>query len=135
MSLVRVWTDVGQRKPVPLLAKIIERNGVIFTIKYLSECGGGVWSYEDDTYDVDDESISEYLNNDSEESLGFMKIGDNEFTKDSSDDDYVPSGDDDDEEDEEDDDDEEDEEEEDDEFSNDALEESDAESEESLGEE
>jgi len=131
MSLVRVWTDVGQRKPVPLLAKIIERNGVIFTIRYLTEGGGGVWSYEDDTYDVDDESISEYLNSESEESLGFMKIGDNEFTKDSSDDDYVPSDDeDDDEEDEEDEDDEEDVE-----FSDDTLEESDAESEESLGEE
>ena len=130
MSLVRVWTDVGQRKPVPLLAKIIERNGVIFTIRYLTEGAGGVWSYEDDTYDVDDESISEYLNSESEESLGFMKIGDNEFTKDSSDDDYVPSDD-------EDDDDEEDEEDEedDDEFSDDTLEESDAESEESLGEE
>jgi len=131
MSLVRVWTDVGQRKPVPLLAKIIERNGVIFTIRYLTEGAGGVWSYEDDTYDVDDESISEYLNNDSEESLGFMKIGDNEFTKDSSDDDYVPSDDDDDDDDEEDEEDEED----DDEFSDDTLEESDAESEESLGEE
>jgi hypothetical protein len=131
MSLVRVWTDVGQRKPVPLLAKIIERNGVIFTIRYLTEGAGGVWSYEDDTYDVDDESISEYLNSESEESLGFMKIGDNEFTKDSSDDDYVPSDDEDDDDEE----DEEDDEEDDDEFSDDTLEESDAESEESLGEE
>jgi hypothetical protein len=131
MSLVRVWTDVGQRKPVPLLAKIIERNGVIFTIKYLTEGAGGVWSYEDDTYDVDDESISEYLNNETEESMGFMKIGDNEFTKESSDDDYVPSD-----ESASDEEDEEDEEEDaDDDFSDDTLEESDAESEESLSEE
>jgi hypothetical protein len=131
MSLVRVWTDVGQRKPVPLLAKIIERNGVIFTIKYLTEGAGGVWSYEDDTYDVDDESISEYLNNETEDSMGFMKIGDNEFTKESSDDDYVPSD-----ESASDEEDEEDEEEDaDDDFSDDTLEESDAESEESLSEE
>lgn len=133
MTFVRVWTDVGQRKPVPLLAKIIERNGVIFTIKYLSESAGGVWSYEDDTYDVDDESIAEYLNNDTEESLGFMKIGENEFTKDSSDDDYVPSDDDAEESDEADDSDDE-AEEDDDEFSDEVAEESEAESEESLDE-
>jgi hypothetical protein len=25
-QLIRVWTDVGARKPVPLLAKILDRN-------------------------------------------------------------------------------------------------------------
>ena len=50
MSLVRVWTDVGARKPVALLAKIVEKDGVIFTIRYLSECEDKIWRYEEDTY-------------------------------------------------------------------------------------
>jgi hypothetical protein len=33
MALVRVWTDVGARKPVALLAKIEEKDGVILRTK------------------------------------------------------------------------------------------------------
>lgn len=91
MTLVRVWTDVGARKPIPLLAKIIEKNGDIYTIRYLSE-KEGIWSYEDDSYDVDDDSIAEYIGDGAdEESIGYRQIGENEFIKDNSDDDYFPS--------------------------------------------
>ena len=89
-SLVRVWTDVGSRKPVPLLAKIVEENGVIFTIRYLSESDDKIWRYEDDTYEVDDESIAEYLKTSDECDVGFAPLEDG-FIKVESDDDYVPS--------------------------------------------
>ena len=89
-SLVRVWTDVGSRKPVPLLAKIVEENGVIFTIRYLSESDDKIWRYEEDTYEVDDESIAEYLKTSDECDVGFAPLEDG-FIKVESDDDYVPS--------------------------------------------
>ena len=132
MALVRVWTDVGARKPVALLAKIEEKDGVILTIRYLSETAKGVWAWEDDTYDIDDDSIAEHLKTDVIEELGFRSFGDEgAYVKCEEDDDYVPetSSDDDD-----DDDDEEDEEDETD--GSGSFEESDgSESEESLGEE
>jgi len=87
---VRVWTDVGSRKPVPLLAKIVEENGVIFTIRYLSESDDKIWRYEEDTYEVDDESIAEYLKTSDECDIGFAPLEDG-FVKVESDDDYVPS--------------------------------------------
>jgi len=90
MSLVRVWTDVGSRKPVPLLAKIVEENGVIFTIRYLSESDDKIWRYEEDTYEVDDESIAEYLKTSDECDVGFAPLEDG-FVKVESDDDYIPS--------------------------------------------
>lgn len=129
MSLVKVWTDVGGRKPVPLLAKIEERDGVIFTIRYLSENESGLWVWEDDTYEIDDDGISEYLNTESLEAIGFKTFGEG-FLKDS-DEDYVP-------EDEEESDDEEtdlDEEDEEDEEEFEDEDESEAESEDSLDEE
>jgi len=137
MSLVRVWTDVGSRKPVPLLAKIVEENGVIFTIRYLSESDDKIWRYEEDTYEVDDESIAEYLKTSDECDVGFAPLDDG-FIKVESDDDYVPS----DEEEEEDEDEEEsdlftseeDEEDEEEEFQNEEDEEDDEESEEDIEE-
>jgi hypothetical protein len=90
MSLVRVWTDVGSRKPVPLLAKIVEENGVIFTIRYLSESDDKIWRYEEDTYEVDDESIAEYLKTSDECDVGFAPLDDG-FIKVEADDDYLPS--------------------------------------------
>jgi hypothetical protein len=89
-DLVRVWTDIGSRKPVPLLAKIVEENGVIFTIRYLSESDDKIWRYEEDTYEVDDESIAEYLKTNDECDAGFRSKDDG-FVKMDSDDDYVPS--------------------------------------------
>jgi hypothetical protein len=93
-SLVRVWTDVGSRKPVPLLARIVEQNGVIFTIRYLSESDDKIWRYEEDTYEIDNDSIAEYLKTDDEHDIGFAPFDDG-FMKIESDDDYVPSDDDD----------------------------------------
>ena len=90
MSLVRVWTDIGSRKPVPLLAKIVEENGVIFTIRYLSESDDKIWRYEDDTYEIDNDSIAEYLKTDDETDVGFKRIEDG-FVKVDLDEDYLPS--------------------------------------------
>ena len=91
MALVRVWTDVGARKPVALLAKIEEKDGVILTIRYLSETAKGVLAWEDDTYDIDDDSIAEDLKTDVIEDLGFRAFGDEgAYMKCESDDDYVP---------------------------------------------
>ena len=104
MALVRVWTDVGARKPVALLAKIEEKDGVILTIRYLSETAKGVWAWEDDTYDIDDDSIAEYLKTDIIEDLGFRAFGDEgSYIKCESDDDYVPGTSDDDDDDDDDD--------------------------------
>jgi len=89
-NLVRVWTDVGARKPVPLLAKIVEENGCIFTIRYLSESDDKIWRYEVDTYEIDNDSISEYLKTSDENDVGF-KVFDDGFIKFESDDDYIPS--------------------------------------------
>ena len=90
MSLVRVWTDVGARKPAALLAKIIEKDGVILTIRYLSESDDHIWRYETDTYEIDDDSVAEYITANSELELGFI-IHDDGFVKVDSDEDYVPS--------------------------------------------
>ena len=131
-SLVRVWTDVGARKPVALLAKIIEKDGVILTIRYLAESDDHIWRYEPDTYEIDDDSVAEYLKTESEIELGFVAHEDGGFLKVDQDEDYVPSEEDG-ESDSYEDSDEEDEEEE---FAEDDDEESDAESEESnVGEE
>ena len=96
MSLVRVWTDVGARKPVPLIARIVEENGVIFTIRYLSESDDKIWRYEDDTYEIDSDSIAEYLKTDDEEDIGLVPHADG-FIKVDTDDDYLPSDEDEDE--------------------------------------
>jgi hypothetical protein len=130
-SLVRVWTDVGARKPVALLAKIIEKDGVILTIRYLSESDDHIWRYETDTYEIDDDSVAEYLKTESELELGFVAHEDGGFLKVDQDEDYVPS-----EEDGESDSYEDSDEEDEEEFAEDDDEESDAESEESnVGEE
>ena len=132
-SLVRVWTDVGARKPAALLAKIIEKDGVILTIRYLSESDDHIWRYETDTYEIDDDSVAEYLKTDSELDVGFVEHEDG-FIRVDSDEDYVPSDEDASESDsDEESDGEEDEEDGEEDFDED--EESDAESEESLGEE
>jgi hypothetical protein len=128
-GLVRVWTDVGARKPVALLAKIIEKDGVILTIRYLSESADHIWRYETDTYEIDDDSIAEYLKTDKEDDIGFVAHEDG-FLKVESDEDYVPSDDESDSESDSFEESDEDEDQEDEEF-----EESEAESEESLSEE
>jgi hypothetical protein len=92
MSLVRVWTDVGQKKPKALLAKIFKKKGGIYTIRYLSALpeNAKVFKYEDDEYEVDDESISEWLETDLETDLGFDTQEDGTYAKVDSDSDYEP---------------------------------------------
>jgi hypothetical protein len=96
MSLVRVWTDVGERKPKALLARIISTSKKIYTISYLSPTddknqGRVIWRYEDETYEIDDDSICEYLDTDDETDIGFTTYEDGFIKKSDSDDDYVPS--------------------------------------------
>lgn len=111
MALVRVWTDIGARKPVALLAKIEEKDGVILTIRYLSETAKGIWAWEEDTYEIDDDSIAEYLKTDVIEDLGYRAFGEEgAFIKCESDDDYIPETSDEDESDEDEDEDEDEEE-------------------------
>lgn len=92
MSLVRVWTDVGQKKPKALLAKIFKRKGGSYTIRYLSAVpeNAKVFKYEEDEYEVDDESISEWLETDQETDLGFEEQDDGTWAKADSDSDYEP---------------------------------------------
>lgn len=92
MSLVRVWTDVGQKKPKALLAKIFKKAGGSYTIRYLSALpeNAKVFKYEDDEYDVDAESISEWLETDLETDLGFETQEDGTYAKADSDSDYEP---------------------------------------------
>jgi hypothetical protein len=93
MSLVRVWTDVGEKKPKALLAKIFKKSGGVFTIRYLSAVPENVkvFKYEDDEYEVDDESISEWLDTDLETELGFEAQDDGSYIKIETDPDYEPS--------------------------------------------
>ena len=99
MSLVRVWTDIGSDKNVSLVARIIETNGPIFTIQFLSPTetkdkhGCTIYRYEDDTYQIDDDSITHYLDTSDEGDVGFIPVGEGEWirTGDESDEDYVPS--------------------------------------------
>jgi len=90
MSLVRVWTDIGARKPVALLAKIIRTDGPVSIIRYLSESDDKIWRYEEETCEIDDESIAENLKTDNEEDVGFKQFEDG-FIREDSDDDYIPS--------------------------------------------
>lgn len=111
MSLVRVWTDVGTDKNVSLVARIIETNGPIFTIQFLSPTetkdkhGCTIYRYEDETYQIDDDSITHYLDTSDEGDVGFVSVGEGEWirTGDDSDEDYIPSEEDSDSDDEEDD--------------------------------
>ena len=97
MSLVRVWTNVGQKKPKALLAKIFSSaEGPEYTIRYLSSVseeddkGRTIFRYEDDIYTVDDESICEWLGTDEETDVGYAPVGEGAWVKGDADSDYVP---------------------------------------------
>lgn len=102
MTLVRVFTDTGGLKPVNLLAKIFDVKGgdeTTFFIRYLSPTddtmhGKKIYRYEEETYQVTDESISEYMNTDDESDLGFQQLPCGGFICADSDSDYVPEEDD-----------------------------------------
>jgi hypothetical protein len=110
MSILRVWTDVGGDKPVSLIARITEEHADgTYTIQYLSptddrDHGRVIYRYEDETYQIDDESVTEYMNTDDETTLGFVLVGPGDLVResaDSNDEDYVPSDEDEDEDEEE----------------------------------
>lgn len=135
-GLVRVWTDIGQKKPRPLLARIVNSKSKVYTIQYLSPTedrmkGRTLYRYEDETYEVDDDSIYEYLSLSTEFDMGFVEV-DGGYVKDDSDEEYVPSDPDDD--DDEDDDDEDDDDEDDDDEADEEEYEDDYESEEDFDE-
>lgn len=100
MSLIKVWTELDDGKCTSLPAKIISKksNGVMI-IKYLSitenkdSQNRKIYKYEDETYEITDESVSEYIDSDSELDFGFQQISEDEFVKydSDSDEDYVPS--------------------------------------------
>lgn len=100
MSLIKVWTELDDGKCCSLPAKIIQKksNGVMI-VKYLSVTENKdsqnrkIYKYEDETYEITDESVSEYIDSDSELDFGFQQISTDEFVKydSDSDEDYVPS--------------------------------------------
>jgi hypothetical protein len=93
--LVKVWTELPSGKNKSLLAKVIETKGPIMTIQYLSatddkDHGRVLYKYEEQTYDVEDDSITEYIGDTDETDIGFLKVNEG-FVKYESDSDYVPS--------------------------------------------
>jgi hypothetical protein len=95
--LVRVLTDIGGPKPVPLLARVTEERDNSYTIVYLSatedkDHGRTIYRYESDPYEIDDDYVVEYI--DDEEQAGFepSNISDGWIKQVyDSDDDYEPS--------------------------------------------
>jgi hypothetical protein len=87
MSLIKVLTEIEGQDTKALPAKIISKDGVEFTIKYLSptsrrdQQGKRIYAYEDETYVITDESVTEYTETDSELYLGFREILPGEFIK------------------------------------------------------
>jgi hypothetical protein len=92
MSLIKVLTEVENQSTKSLPAKIVSKNGEEFTIKYLSpttkrdQRNRRIYSYEDETYVITDESVTEYTETDSELYFGFKEIAIGEFIKYDSDD-------------------------------------------------
>jgi len=79
MSLIRVWTDVGAEKPISLVARIVDTKDSLYIIQYLSptddkDHGRTVYRYEDQTYEIDDDSVTHYLDTDDETDIGFKKV-------------------------------------------------------------
>lgn len=92
--LVRVLTDVGGPKPVALIARVVEERDTEYVIQFLSltedrDHNRTVYKYEDETYDIDEDYIVEYY--DDEYEAGFTNVADDGWVKESADSDYVPS--------------------------------------------
>jgi ribonuclease E len=56
----------------------------------VSEDGRTIFRYEEDSYQVDDDSVAEWLGTDDETDLGFIQIDDDSWVKEDNDSDYVP---------------------------------------------
>lgn len=92
---MKVWTELPTGRHVTLIAKIVDEKGPVYTIQYLSptedrDHGRIVYRYEAETYEIEDDSITEYLDTDDEMSLGFKPV-DNGFVKYVAESDYEPS--------------------------------------------
>lgn len=105
MSLVKVWTEMDDGECYSLPAKIVSQKGNIITVKYLSvsdkktpHSNKKIYRYEDETYNITDDSVTEYLNSECEFDFGFEEISEGEFIKyeSDSDEDYIPPSEDDD---------------------------------------
>lgn len=97
-QLIKVWTDAGGSKPVAMLARVIDERDGLYTVQYFSatedrDHGRIIYRYEDETYEIDDDSITEYMDSVDESDMGYIKIAEDAWVKDSSDsdEDYVPS--------------------------------------------
>jgi hypothetical protein len=94
--LVKVWTELPSGKFAILNAKVFEEKDSIMTIRYLSpteekDHGRTVYKYEDQTYDIGDDSITEYIGSSNEIDIGYIDLGDGSFVREDDDSDYVPS--------------------------------------------
>ena len=85
MSFVKVWTDLGDSF-VNLPARVVESVNDTIRIRYLTlsedrdpTTNKKIWSYEDEIYDITDESITEYMYDEGD--LGFKSIGENVYIK------------------------------------------------------
>lgn len=94
--ILKVYTDIGKTRPVAMYAKVVEKlKKGKYRIKYLSPTtqsyeGKIIYKYEEDTYDIDDDSIMEYIKQD-EEYIGYMSVDDIGFVRMESDSDYEES--------------------------------------------
>jgi hypothetical protein len=96
---VHVFTDIGKSRPVILKAKVLDKSGNNYTIKYLSPTGEryngkSLYRYEDETYTIDEESVTECIDETNEEFIGYVKVpmGDMFVEEEGlSDPDYAPS--------------------------------------------
>jgi hypothetical protein len=89
--IVRVYTDDGHKRPVNLLASVVKENEGIYHIKYLSPTddifeGKQIFKFEDEIYDIDDTSITEFL----DELPGFRQV-EQGYVKDDTESEYCPS--------------------------------------------
>lgn len=92
--IVRVLTDNGGPRPTGLIAKVVEEREHDYVIQFLSvsddrDHGRAVFRYEEPTYEIDDDYIIEYF--DDEFEAGFCPTDDDGWVKESADSDYVPS--------------------------------------------
>jgi hypothetical protein len=93
--LVKVWTELPSGKKKGLLARVFEHKGDNMIIRYLSptedrDHGCTIWRYEEQTYEIDDDSVMEYLGTEDETDVGFKQVEEG-FVEYSSDSEYVPS--------------------------------------------
>jgi hypothetical protein len=94
--LVKVWTELPSGKFSILIAKVFEEKDSKMIIRYLSpteekDHGRTIYKYEDQTYEIEDDSVTEYVGSSNEIDLGFIDIGDSAFVKEDDDSDYIPS--------------------------------------------